>query len=110
MGALAQLAAEYETIAQEAQQDRWVTLLERGGLTAVQTDELVTTDAFGILTTELRRLKAAGHHIDDLLPRIIRAGDLASIDDLGSLLRYQVQKITTIYPPSPRRATGTRGR
>lgn len=105
-GSLAQLAAEYETIAQEAQQDRWVTLLEHGGLTIAQIDELVTTDAFGILTTELRRLEADGHHIDDLLPRIIRAGDLANVDDLGSLLRYRIQKITTIYPPSRHRATG----
>lgn len=105
-GSLAQLAAEYETIAQEAQLDRWVALLEHGGLTTAQIDELLTTEAFGILTTELRRLEAAGHHIDDLVPRIIRAGDLADVDDLGSLLRYRIQKITTIYPPSRHRATG----
>ena len=105
-GSLAQLAAEYETIAQEAQLDRWVALLEHGGLTTAQIDELLTTEAFGILTTELRRLEAAGHHIDDLVPRIIRAGDLADVDDLGSLLRYRIQKITTIYPPSRHHATG----
>lgn len=105
-GSLAQLAAEYDTIAQEAQQDRWVTLLERAGLTAETIDELVETDSFGILTTELRRLEADGHDIDDLLPRIISAGNLDGVDDLGSLLRYRIQKITTLYPLSGFRAAG----
>lgn len=104
-GSLAQLAAEYDTIAQEAQQDRWITLLELGGLAPETIDELVEMESFGMLTTELRRLEADGHDINDLLPRIVRAGGLADVDDLGSLLRYRVQKITTVFPPS-HRATG----
>lgn len=91
---LAQLAAEYDTIAQEAQLDRWVTLLEQAGLTTRAIDELVETDSFGILTTELRRLEADGHDIDDLLPRVIGAGNLDDVDDLGSLLRSN-------HAPSP---------
>lgn len=105
-GSLAQLAAEYETIAQEAQQHRWTTLLEQGGLDTEVLDELVETESFGILTTELRRLEAAGHDIEQLLPRVVQAGNLDGVDDLGSLLRYRIQKITSTYPPSPRRATG----
>lgn len=105
-GSLAQLAAEYETIAQEAQQHRWTTLLEQGGLTTEVLDELVEIESFGILTTELRRLEAAGHDIEQLLPRVVQAGNLDGVDDLGSLLRYRIQKITSTYPPSPRRATG----
>ena len=104
-GSLAQLAAEYDTIAQDAQQDRWVTLLEHGGLTPQAIDELVETESFGILTTELRRLEADGHDIDDLLPRIIRAGGLDGVDDLGSLLRYRVQKVAATYRPSARRVS-----
>ncbi|WP_449278958.1 MobF family relaxase [Leucobacter sp. GX24907] len=105
-GSLAQLAAEYETIAQEAQQHRWTSLLEHGGLTTDVVDELVETESFGILTTELRRLEAAGHDIEQLLPRVVQAGNLDGVDDLGSLLRHRIQKITSTYPPSPRRATG----
>lgn len=102
---LAQLAAEYDAIAQEAQQDRWVTLLEYGGLTHEAIDELVETESFGILTTELRRLEAVGHDIDDLLPRITRAGGLDGVEDLGSLLRYRVQKVAATYQPSARRVS-----
>ncbi len=105
-GSLAQLAAEYETIAQEAQQHRWTSLLEQGGLTTEALDELVETESFGILTTELRRLEAAGHDIEQLLPRVVQAWNLDGVDDLGSLLRYRIQKITSTYPPSTRRATG----
>ncbi|MGO2655159.1 MobF family relaxase [Brachybacterium alimentarium] len=104
-GSLAQLAAEYDTIAQEAQQDRWVTLLEHGDLTPQAIDELVETESFGILTTELRRLEADGHDIDDLLPRITRAGGLDGVEDLGSLLRYRVQKVAATYQPSARRVS-----
>lgn len=105
-GSLAQLAAEYETIAQEAGQDRWVSLLEHGGLATERIDELVETDAFGILTTELRRLEATGHDVNDLLPLVIRAGGLTDAEDLGSLLRYRIQKVAATYQPSPRRAAG----
>lgn len=105
-GSLAQLAAEYETVAAEAQQARWVTLLETAGLGIDVVDDLVETDSFGILATELRRLEADGHNIDDLLPRVIRAGGLEDVEDLGSLLRFRIQKVTTTYPASSRQAPG----
>ena len=105
-GSLAQLAAEYDTIAQEAQQHRWIARLEQGGLTTEAVDELVQTESFGVLTTELRRLEAAGHDIENLLPRVVHAGNLDEVDDLGSLLRYRIQKLTSTYPPSARRVAG----
>ncbi|MFI8632316.1 MobF family relaxase [Microbacterium sp. NPDC077663] len=100
---IAQLAGEYDTIAQTAQHDRWIRLLEQGGLDGATIDELIDTDAYGILTTELRRLEAEGHNIDDLLPRVVRAGGLDGVDDLGSLLRYRVQVVTARYQPTARR-------
>lgn len=100
---IAQLAGEYETIAQTAQHDRWITLLEQGGLDQATIDDLVDTDSYGILTTELRRLEAEGHNIDDLLPRVIRAGGLDDVDDLGSLLRYRIQAVTARYQPVAQR-------
>ncbi|PRI10486.1 conjugal transfer protein [Leucobacter massiliensis] len=105
-GSLAQLAAEYDTIAQEAQQHRWTALLEHGGLNIEIIDEVVETESFGILTTELRRLEAAGHDIEQLLPRIVQAGNLDGVEDLGSLLRYRIQKITSTYPPLSRSEAG----
>lgn len=100
---IAQLAGEYDTIAQTAQHDRWISLLEQGGLDESTIDELIDTDAYGVLTTELRRLEAEGHNIDDLLPRVIRAGGLDGVEDLGSLLRYRVQVVAARYQPTVQR-------
>jgi len=99
---IAQLAGEYDTIAQTAQHERWISLLEQGGLDESTIDELIDTDAYGILTTELRRLEADGHNIDDLLSRVVRAGGLEGVDDLGSLLRYRVQVVAARYQPAAR--------
>ena len=98
-----QLAAEYETIAQSAQHDRWLGLLRAGGLDETTIDELVTTDAYGILSTELRRLDAEGHDVDALLPRVVLAGNLEGVQDLGSLLRHRMQKVTSRFTPAVRR-------
>lgn len=103
---LQQLVAEYETIAQVAQQDRWLDLCARGGLSTDQLDELAASDSFGILTVELRRLEAIGHDIDVLLPRVIGAGRLEEVDDLGSLIRWRIQRLTDRLLPSPRHAAG----
>lgn len=98
-----QLAAEYETIAQSAQHDRWLGLLRTGGLDETAIDELVSSEAFGVLSTELRRLDAEGHDVDALLPQVIQAANLDDVDDLGSLLRYRMQKVTSRFTPSTRR-------
>lgn len=98
-----QLAAEYETIAQSAQHDRWLGLLRTGGLDETAIDELVSSEAYGVLSTELRRLDAEGHDVDVLLPQVIQAGSLDDVDDLGSLLRYRMQKVTSRFTPSTRR-------
>ncbi|MDF2990587.1 MAG: conjugal transfer protein [Microbacterium sp.] len=98
-----QLAAEYETIAQSAQHDRWLGLLRTGGLDETAIDELASSEAYGVLSAELRRLDAEGHDVDTLLPQVIRAGNLDDVDDLGSLLRYRMQKVTSRFAPSTRR-------
>lgn len=98
-----QLAAEYDTIAQSAQHDRWLGLLRTGGLDDASIDELVTNDAYGVLSTELRRLDAEGHDVDTLLPQVVQAGNLDDVDDLGSLLRYRMQRAASRFTPSARR-------
>lgn len=98
-----QLAAEYDTIAQTAQHDRWIGLLRQGGLDETTIDELVDSDAYGVFSTELRRLDAEGHEVDSLLPRVVSAGNLEDADDLGSLLRYRMQRVTSRFTPAVRR-------
>jgi len=103
---IAQLAAEYETIAVEAQAHRWVTILTDAGLTTAQLDTLLDAESFGVLSAELRRLEAAGHQVDHLLNAVTRAGHLDDVEDIGSLLRYRISRLAERYQPAPRARPG----
>src|SRR5699024_4535835 len=83
-GSLAQLAAEYETIAAAAQRDRWATLIRSSGLTESQADAAADSEAFGALTAALRRAEANHHDMDRLLPRLVAARRLDEAADNAS--------------------------
>ncbi|MDN5726634.1 MAG: relaxase domain-containing protein, partial [Propionibacteriales bacterium] len=93
-GSVAQLAAEYETIAAAAQRDRWVSLVRASGLTVEQADAAVESEAFGALTAELRRAEANHHDLDTLFPRLVAARGLADADDIASVLHHRVARAT----------------
>ncbi|MGO2944086.1 MAG: MobF family relaxase [Brevibacterium aurantiacum] len=103
---VAQLAAEYETIAVEAQARRWMSVLAGAGLTQGQLDDLADADSFGVLSAELRRLEAAGHRVDQLLAAVTAADGLDDVDDIGSLLRHRVMKLAERYQPATRERPG----
>lgn len=91
---IAQLAAEYETIAVEAQRARWVQLVEKSGLTPDQVSATLDSEAFGALAAELRRAEANGHDVDRLLPRLVRARTFEDADDPAAVLHYRVARVT----------------
>ncbi|GAA2843382.1 conjugative relaxase-like TrwC/TraI family protein [Leucobacter komagatae] len=93
-GSIAQLAAEYETIAQAAQYDRWATLLQESGLTPEQSEDVLVSDAYGALSAELRRAEANHHDVDRLLPRLIQARSVEDADDIASVLHARLAKAT----------------
>lgn len=93
-GSIAQLAAEYETIAAAAQRDRWATLIRASGLTAEQADAAIKSKAFEALTAELRRAEANHHDLDTLLPRLVAARGFTDADDIASVLHYRLARAT----------------
>ncbi|HEY3529648.1 MAG TPA: MobF family relaxase [Nocardioides sp.] len=103
-GSIAQLAAEYETIAAAAQRDRWATLLHSCELTGDQVDDVLASDAFGPLAAELRRAEANGHDVDRLLPAAVSRHGLGDAEDVGAVLRHRVHLVTS------QRASGRRAR
>ncbi|UOQ61507.1 relaxase domain-containing protein [Leucobacter rhizosphaerae] len=93
-GSIRQLAAEYETIATEAQHDRWATLIRASGLTQAQADAVLDSDAFGALAAELRRAEANHHDVDQLFPRLVKARAFDDADDLASVLHWRLATAT----------------
>jgi conjugative relaxase-like TrwC/TraI family protein len=83
---IAQLAAEYETLATVAQRDRWVSVLKGSGLTEEQLVSVLDFDSLGPLTAELRRAEANGHDINRLLPALVAQRSLEDANDVGAVL------------------------
>jgi conjugative relaxase-like TrwC/TraI family protein len=114
-GSIAQLAAEYETLAGAAQRDRWTRLLHHSGLSPRGADQVITAPAFGALTAELRRAEADGHDVDHLLPQLVAQRGLDDADDPAAVLHHRLVTATTrpvrndgltIRRPAPRRIAG----
>jgi conjugative relaxase-like TrwC/TraI family protein len=89
---VAQLAAEYETIAAVAQRDRWINLMRDCGLTEAQLAAVLESDSFGPLTAELRRAEANHHDVDQLLPRLIAKRSLEDANDVGAVLISRLRR------------------
>jgi conjugative relaxase-like TrwC/TraI family protein len=97
-GGIDRLAAELETIAADAQRERFVELLGRSGLTLAQHAEVVSSAAFGPLTAALRRAEAYHHDLEKLVPRLVRQHGLDDADDIAAVLRYRVLNAASTGP------------
>ncbi|WP_346234295.1 MobF family relaxase [Parafrigoribacterium mesophilum] len=92
---IAQLAAEYETIAAAAQRDRWIHLVQHAGLTERQVSQVIESPAFRPLTAALRRAEAFRHDVDVLLPRLVAARGFEDADDIAAVLHHRLAKSTS---------------
>jgi len=102
-GSVAQVAAEYETIAAVAQRDRWTTLVTGCGLDPDQTEAVLASTAFGPLGSALRRAEALGHDVDRLLPELVARRSLADADDPAAVLVHRVNTAISRTPGGKRR-------
>lgn len=97
-GGIARLAAELETIAADAQHDRFADLLRRSGLTPDQHAAVTASTAFGPLTAAMRRAEAYHHDLDALLPRIVGQHHLDDAEDIAAVLAHRLDR-TAARPP-----------
>ena len=107
-GSIAQLAAEYDTIAQAAQHDRWAALLQASGLTVEQTEDVLASSAYGALSAELRRAEANHHDVERLLSRLVQARGIEDADDIASVLHARLAKASARPAGSGRTRTPPR--
>ncbi|MEU2198931.1 MobF family relaxase [Isoptericola sp. NPDC019482] len=107
-GSISQLAAEYETIAADAQRPRWEALVrDHSGLKAEQVADVIASPAFGPLTATLRRLEAEGRDVGVELPHAIECHGLIDADDVAAVVNHRLTRRRAENAPTPRRGMVT---
>jgi len=102
---IATLAAEYQTLATTALEDRYDQLLQRCALTTDQLDAIRTSPAHGALLAALRDAEAAGLDLDTALPDLVAGRTLAGIDDPAATLHDRIDTWTATTAPDHPAAT-----
>jgi hypothetical protein len=102
---IARLAAEYRTIAQAAQGERWDTLLKGCGLTPDQVAQVEASEAHGPLLAAFRDAEAQGLDIEVALPLLVTGRTLVGVDDVASVLHRRVD----CWTEASRRPSGGAG-
>ncbi len=91
-GSFAVLAAEYLSIAGDAQQQRFDALLGRCGLAPTCLASAQASGAYGPLLAAVRDAEAHGLDIDAALPKLAAARSLAGADDPLAVLHARVER------------------
>ena len=86
-----QLIAEYDTLAADAEEEHWCALV-RSALPAASAQSVIDSDAFGALTTALRRIDACGVDMPTLLKEIVESREVVTAEDIGSVLHERVER------------------
>jgi hypothetical protein len=88
----AALAAEYNTLARAAQEQRWETLLERCALELGQLEQVRQSDAYGPLLTALRDAEARGLDVETAFPKLVAVRSLGDAGDPAAVMHERVDR------------------
>jgi conjugative relaxase-like TrwC/TraI family protein len=88
------LAAEYLTIARQAQAERWDVLLDTSGLTVIQAAQVRDSEAHGPLIAALRDAEARGLDITTAFGQLVQGRELDTTDDIAATLHERVERWT----------------
>ena len=86
------LAAEYETLARAAQQQRWDDLLDRSGLEPGRLEQVRQSPAYGPLLAALRDAEAHGLDVEQTFPGLVAARPLDDAEDPAAVIRDRVDR------------------
>jgi hypothetical protein len=99
------LAAEYETLAGVAQQQRWDELLDQSGIGADHLDRIRESHAYGPLLAALRDAESRGLDVDQSFPKLVASRSLSGAEDPASVLHGRMQRWA--HAAGPRRRGGS---
>ena len=75
--------------------DHWHTLLAKSGLTGIQVEDVLASDAYDALSAELRNAEANHHQLDQLLPYLVSVRGFEDADDIVSVLHDRLARATS---------------
>jgi hypothetical protein len=99
------LAAEYETLARAAQQQRWDELLDRSGLESRRLEQVRKSPAYGPLLAALRDAESRGLDVEQAFPRLVAIRPLDDAEDPAAVLRDRVDRWAQVVGSSRRAST-----
>jgi hypothetical protein len=99
------LAAEYETLARAAQQQRWDDLLDRSGLEPRRLEQVRQSPAYGPLIAALRHAEAHGLAVEQTFPGLVATRPLEDAEDPAAVLRGRVDRWAQAVGSSRRAST-----
>lgn len=97
------LAAEYQSIAAKAQDERWTALFDRSGLTKRQVSAVKDSPAYGPLLAALREAEARNLDVDTSFRALVRVRTLVNADDVAAVLHSRVDNWLGRSPKQPDR-------
>jgi conjugative relaxase-like TrwC/TraI family protein len=86
------LAAEYQTIAKQAQAERWDTLIQHSGLTPAQLTDIRESEAYAPLLAAFRTAEARGLDIETAFPKLVGGRPLTDAEDIASILHGRTDR------------------
>jgi hypothetical protein len=86
------LAAEYQTIATQAQAERWETLIQHCGLTPAQVAQVRESEAFDPLLAAFRSAEARGLDVETVFPKLVQGRPLGDAEDIASVLHGRTDR------------------
>jgi conjugative relaxase-like TrwC/TraI family protein len=84
------LAAEYETLARVAQQQRWDGLLNRSGLTSDRLEQVRQSVAYGPLLAAFRNAESRGLDVEGTFSKLVAARPLDDAEDPAAVIHGRV--------------------
>ncbi|MGO1316269.1 MAG: MobF family relaxase [Cellulomonadaceae bacterium] len=97
---IAQIGAEYETIAAAATRPRYEAIVRdalarQSGLSVPAVADVVESDAFGPLAAQMRRAEAGGAHLPALMSDVVGRQRLDDADDVAAVLHHRIDRAVT---------------
>jgi len=86
------LAAEFQTIAKQAQAERWDTLIQHSGLTPAQVADIRESEAYDPLLAAFRTAEARGLDIETAFPKLVQGRGFTDAEDIASILHERTDR------------------